>query len=200
MIVDGAWRKGGFAGARYPGRRKGCIRMILKQKAFLVSLVFTLMLVPVLAMAGSPSSVISAFMCPCGSCDEALITCECPESDEYRGQILDMMDSGYSQEQIVQDFVGRFGTSVLAAKVPSTLGSRFQVNKRTVGFIFLGTSLFLVAFASGRYLKFQPQPAAKAKKSGSRKEHPGSSKKARKKKKPQTNDFDDDLMDDYLHD
>jgi cytochrome c-type biogenesis protein CcmH/NrfF len=174
--------------------------MIPKQKAFLVSLVFTLMLVPVLAMAGSPSSVISAFMCPCGSCDEALITCECPESDEYRGQILDMMDSGYSQEQIVQDFVERFGSSVLAAKVPSTLGSRLQANKRTAGFVFLGTSLFLLAFASGRYLKFQTPAPLKAKESRPRKERQVSSKKTKKKKKPRTTDFDDDLMDDYLHD
>ena len=179
--------------------------MISKRAGFLVPLVFTLLLVsvwmvPVLATAGSPSSVISNFMCPCGSCTEALLTCECPESDEYRGQILDMMDSGYSNDQIVQDFVGRFGTSVLAAKVPSTVGSRLSFSKRNVGFALLALSLFLVAFASGKYLKFQPDAPARSRKNSSKKNRSVSSKKAKGKKKPRNDDFDDDLMDDYLHD
>ncbi|UCF89227.1 MAG: hypothetical protein JSV70_03010, partial [bacterium] len=82
----------------------------MKRPSWLVViLVIAALSIPAVSLAVSASKVTLNFMCPCGSCDEALSTCECPSSDGYRSQIAGMLGSGYSEEQIIEDFRGRFG-------------------------------------------------------------------------------------------
>lgn len=110
--------------------------------------------IPHFSHAVSASAVTLNFMCPCGTCDEALSTCECPQSDGYRAQIAGMVGRGYSEEQIIQDFKNQFGPDVLianAAMAPRAGGELF--NSKNFGFLLLLASVSLVAFSLGHYTK-----------------------------------------------
>ena len=170
--------------------------------AAVLLLAFVLML-PAVSLALSSSRVTLNFMCPCGTCDEALSTCECPSSDGYRSQIAGMVGRGYSEEQIIQNFKGQFGPSVLitnAALAPNSEGRVF--NKKTFGIILLLASFSLVAFSLGKYMNAAPSPAPARRK---KKRNPGASGKpakgkAKRENRPQKgfdDDVDDDLLDDY---
>jgi len=116
--------------------------------------------IPQFSHAVSASAVTLNFMCPCGTCDEALSTCECPQSDGYRSQIAGMVGQGYTEEQIIQDFKGRYGPDVLianAAMAPNATGQ--LLSKRTFGFLLLLASVSLVAFSLGKYAKSAPSSA-----------------------------------------
>jgi hypothetical protein len=175
--------------------------------AAVLSVVFILML-PAVSSALSASKVTLNFMCPCGSCDEALSTCECPSSDGYRSQIAGMVGSGYTEEQIIQNFKGQFGPSVLianAALAPDSGGLLSKAsNKKTVGIILLLASFSLVAFSLGKYMNTgpSPAPARRRKKSSPRASgHPGKGKK-KQDDRPQKrfrDGVDNELLDDYDH-
>lgn len=158
---------------------------------------FILML-PAVSSALSASQATLSFMCPCGSCDEALSTCECPSSDGFRSQIAGMVGRGYTEDQIAQDFVGRFGPSVLianAALAPNAVKGPF--NKKTFGYMFLVGGFALAVFTVGRYTgkSSAPQssrgrsPSKARKKKGSGKKSQGNSRRFRE-------GIDDDLLDD----
>jgi hypothetical protein len=171
--------------------------------ALLITIV--ILIVPAITLALSPSKVTLNFMCPCGTCDEALSTCECPQSDGFRSQIAGMVGRGYSEEQIIQDFNGRFGPSVLianAALAPNSgsLVSRAS-NKKTIGYIFLFGSFGLIAFSLGKYMKAAPSPAPARRKKNRSSGAPGKQAKGQGKRKnrPQKgfrDGIDDDLLDD----
>jgi hypothetical protein len=169
-----------------------------------IAITLTLIL-PVSTLAVSASAVTLNFMCPCGACDEALSTCECPQSDEFRSEIAGMVGRGYSEEQIVQDFRGRFGPSVLitnAALAPGSEGLLSKSsNKKTFGFILLLASFSLVAFSLGKYMKAAPSPAPAKRKKRSSHKASGNPAKGKKKRenRPQKGfrvGIDDDLLDD----
>ena len=175
----------------------------LSTKAVLL-VVFVLML-PAVSSALSASKVTLNFMCPCGSCDEALSTCECPSSDGYRSQIAGMVGRGFSEDQIIQNFKGQFGPSVLianAALAPDSGGLLSKAsNKKTFGIILLLASFSLVAFSLGKHMNAAPSsaPARGRKRSSPR----PSGKPAKGKKKPENrpqrgfrDGIDDDLLDD----
>ena len=181
--------------------------MHLKKKfpvfAIAVALIF---LVPASALAVSTSQVTLNFMCPCGTCDEALSTCECPSSDGYRSQIAGMVGSGYSEEQIIQNFKGQYGPSVLianAALAPNSEGLLSKApSKKTIGVILLLASFSLVAFSLGKYMNAAPSPASARRKT---KHRPKVSSKPAKRAGKTDNrphkgfddGVDDDLLDDY---
>jgi hypothetical protein len=174
--------------------------------ALLVAVV--ILLIPALTLALSASKVTLNFMCPCGSCDEALSTCECPSSDGYRSQIAGMVGSGYTEEQIIQNFKGQFGPSVLisnAALAPNSGGLLSKVStKKSFGIILLLASFSLVAFSLGKYMNAgpSPAPARRRKKSSPRASgHPGKEQKKRddRPEKRFRDGVDNELLDDYDH-
>lgn len=173
----------------------------MKRPSWLVViLVIAALSIPAVSLAVSASKVTLNFMCPCGSCDEALSTCECPSSDGYRSQIAGMLGSGYSEEQIIEDFKGRFGPEVLianAAMAPNAGGRTFD--KKVFGFILLILSFSLAAFGLGKYMRPAPVPArrrekgrrtAPDKKPDKPRRRSGSGKRFRE-------GVDDELLDDY---
>ena len=169
-----------------------------------VLLVAFILILPAVSSALSPSKVTLNFMCPCGSCDEALSTCECPQSDGFRSQIAGMVGRGYNEDQVIQDFRGRFGPDVLianAALAPNSGGLLSKAsNKKTFGIILLIASFSLVAFSLGKYIS-APTPVPARRKS---KQRPQASSKASKRtekreSRPQEgfrDGIDDDLLDD----
>jgi hypothetical protein len=170
-----------------------------------IMLAFILML-PAVSSALSASKVTLNFMCPCGTCDEALSTCECPSSDGYRSQIAGMVGRGNSEEQIIQNFKGQFGPSVLianAALAPSSEGLLSKAsNKKTIGIVFLLASFSLVAFSLGKYMNAAPSPVSARRKTKNR---PKISSKPAKRAGNRENrpekgfrdGVDEELLDDY---
>ncbi len=165
-------------------------------------IMIVILLVPALTLALSPSKVTLNFMCPCGSCDEALSTCECPSSDGYRSQIAGMVGRGYTEEQIIQNFKGQFGPSVLitnAALAPNSEGRVF--NKKTFGIILLLASFSLVAFSLGKYMRAAPSPSpAKRRKKQRPQASSKTPKRTGKRESKPTKGFRDGIDDDLLDD
>ncbi len=171
-------------------------------------IMIVILLVPALTLALSPSKVTLNFMCPCGTCDEALSTCECPSSNGYRSQIAGMVGRGYTEEQVIQDFRGRFGPQVLianAALAPNSGGLVSKAsNKKTFGIILLLASFSLVAFSLGKYMRAAPSPSqakrrAKQRPKASSKASKRTGKRESKPGKGFRDGVDDDLLDDYDH-
>ena len=174
-----------------------------------VLLVAFILMLPAVSSALSPSKVTLNFMCPCGTCDEALSTCECPSSDGFRSQIAGMVGNGYSEEQIIQNFKGQFGPSVLianAALAPNSGGLLSKAsNKKTFGIILLLASFSLVAFSLGKYMNAAPARAPAKRRT---KQRPQTSSKASKRTEKRESrpgkgfrdGVDDELLDDYDHD
>ena len=180
------------------------MRSSSSSKILLIAIV--ILVIPALAFALSASKVTLNFMCPCGTCDEALSTCECPQSDGYRSQIAGMVGSGYSEEQVIQDFKGRYGPSVLianAALAPNSEGLLSKApSKKTFGFILLLASFSLVAFSLGKYTKTAPSPAparhrAKQRPKASSKASKRTGKRENRPQKGFDDGVDNDLLDDY---
>lgn len=145
-------------------------------------LLVIILAIPAVSSALSPSKATLNFMCPCGTCDEALSTCECPQSDGFRSQIAGMVGRGYSEDQIIQDFTGRFGPQVLVANAAMKPDSGSLLSgsssKRTFGYILLGASISLIAFSLGRYMQPSAPPVGKRPDKASRSR--SASKSARK--------------------
>lgn len=168
--------------------------------------VVLILMLPASSLALSASKVTLNFMCACGTCDEALSTCECPQSDDYRAMVFNMVGQGYTEEQIVQDFVGRWGPSILVvntAAVPRSIESRFS--SRTVGFVLILFGVTFAAFLFGRHFQRSPAPikaeTAKStrKRSGSSKQRSSTKKQSGKRTRFQDG-VDDHLLDDYTED
>jgi cytochrome c-type biogenesis protein CcmH/NrfF len=161
-------------------------------------LVAFVLVLPAVSSALSASQATLNFMCPCGSCDEALSTCECPSSDGFRSQIAGMVGRGYTMDQITQDFVGRFGPSVLianAAIAPNAVKSPF--NKKIFGSLLVIGGFTLAVFTIGRQMGKSSVPQSARGRSSNRPR-----KKKRSGNKTQGNSrrfregIDEDLLDD----
>jgi len=172
---------------------------------FLFSIVLTFS-IPVFADAASATEVTLNFMCPCGTCDEALSTCECPQSDGFRSQIAGMVGQGYTEDQIVQDFTNRFGPGVLITNAAMAPGaSEGGSGKNTFGFILLLGSFTLAAFGLGRYMRPATPPAPAGRKPKSRTRAQLSSRSSdnsgekRKTSQASCGEVDEELLDDYIY-
>jgi hypothetical protein len=119
-----------------------------------------------------------------------------------------MVGRGYTEEQVIQDFRGRFGPQVLianAALAPNSGGLVSKAsNKKTFGIILLIASFSLVAFSLGKYMNAAPARAPAKRRA---KQRPKASSKASKRtgkreNRPQKgfrDGVDDELLDDYDH-
>jgi len=97
-----------------------------------------------------------------------------------------MVGRGYSEEQVIDDFKGRFGPEVLIANAAMAPGEGENVfNKRTIGFVFLLASISLVAFSLGRYMTPASSPSSGRRRSAPRPRKVSSAEaKSRKKREP----------------
>lgn len=178
-----------------------------------IPVIFVLvLLLPSITFALSPFKVALNFMCGCGSCDETLSECECPQSDGYRADLEDMVNRGMSEDQIINEFVSRFGSSVLVANAAAAPPSRSfdrdgGLDKRTVGIMLVVFGLSLAGVMMFKYARPAPQPSGRGRSSGkrrppetrARKRSSGPEKKKRRDSGFRDGD-DDDLLDDYFHD
>jgi cytochrome c-type biogenesis protein CcmH len=98
-------------------------------------------------------------ICPCG-CNQILLECNhvgCAYSDRMRGELQSMLDQGKSDEAVVQEFVLKYGNTILAA--PTTTG--FNLVAWIVPFLVLGTASFFAAVLVRRWRSgTDPLPAA----------------------------------------
>ena len=170
--------------------------------------VFLVLLFPVSSSALSASQVVLDFMCPCGTCSEALSTCECPESDKYRALIGRMVGSGKTEQQIVDYFVGQWVSSVLVTSAGLVPGTSAGSKNRSMGYILVMIGISLAAFTAGKYFRTSPpSPARRSSGRGpsgkGRKGNPRSGKPSNRRSRGRREGFrdgvDDDLLDDYIH-
>ncbi len=130
----------------------------MQKRAYLpviLIMVMSMLVVPVSALAITASGVTLNFMCGCGTCTETLTACECPQSDEYRAQITKMVAQGWSENQIIEDFVNRFGESVLvvnAGAAPKSYGGGSGAVAKTYGSKSNSVAIFLIGFGMAAFL------------------------------------------------
>jgi hypothetical protein len=119
-----------------------------------------------------------------------------------------MVGSGYTEEQIIQNFKGQFGPSVLisnAALAPNSGGLLSKVStKKSFGIILLLASFSLVAFSLGKYMNAGPSPAPARRRKKSNPKASGRPASGKKKggNRPQKgfrDGVDNELLDDYDH-
>ena len=103
--------------------------------------------------AGDTAARFSALghgmICACG-CNQILLECNhvgCQYSDRMRGELQHMLDKGMGDEAIVQEFVLKYGNTILAA--PTTSG--FNLVAWVVPFLVLGTATFFAAILVKRW-------------------------------------------------
>src|SRR5437660_10831604 len=95
-------------------------------------------------------------MCVCG-CSQILLECNhvgCKYSDRMRGELMEALDRGDSDDLTLQAFVQKYGTTVIAA--PSNKG--FNRVAWVMPFLALGLGLTTVVFIV-RAWKNRPTPA-----------------------------------------
>jgi len=71
-----------------------------------------------LAGAATLSDIEKQLMCMCG-CGMVLSSCQCGTAEDFRAEIQAKLDQGVPPNQIIQDFVARYGETVLAAPTKS---------------------------------------------------------------------------------
>lgn len=170
--------------------------------------ILSLLIVAPYAHAVTASSATLNFMCACGSCDEALSTCECPQSDNYRSEIVQMVTKGWSEQQIIEDFVFRYGESVLvvnAGATPQVFGGNPVSTTRVGGSKSNTVAVFLIGFGAAAFIfagvklfsssKSSNQRSRNTRPRGNRKS--GSKKRSSKGRSRSRKDDDDEyLLDD----
>lgn len=64
--------------------------------------------------------VAGKLACYCGTCPHLVVTrCGCSVADQIMADIQKMIDSGQSEDQIIQSYVAQYGQTVLAAPTKS---------------------------------------------------------------------------------
>jgi cytochrome c-type biogenesis protein CcmH len=89
------------------------------------------------AMATTVSEVEKHLMCTCG-CTMALYTCECQTAVKMRAEIAGLIDSGMNKDQILKQYVARYGEKILSA--PTKSG--FNLTAWVLPFLVLGLATF----------------------------------------------------------
>ena len=60
--------------------------------------------------------VASKLSCYCGSCPHLVVTeCGCGTADQIKADIQKLIDSGMTEDQIIQSYIDKYGATVLAA-------------------------------------------------------------------------------------
>ena len=58
--------------------------------------------------------------CYCGTCPHLVVTkCGCSTADQIMGEIQQMIDAGQSEDEILKNYVAKYGQTVLAAPTKS---------------------------------------------------------------------------------
>lgn len=104
----------------------------------------------------------NGMICACG-CNQILLQCNhvgCAYSERMRGELQLMLDRGMSDEAVIQEFVLKYGNTILAA--PTTSG--FNLVAWVVPFLVLGLATFFAALVVRRWKSGEPlaAPAASA--------------------------------------
>jgi cytochrome c-type biogenesis protein CcmH len=90
------------------------------------------------------------FMCICGGCNQVLMNCNhvgCPSREAMMKDIGRQIDGGSENDQVVEYFIGKYGTSVLSA--PPASG--FNLTAWIMPFAALGIGLVVAIVFIRRY-------------------------------------------------
>ena len=120
---------------------------------------------PQRAEAATPEEikvVAKDLVCLCGSCNrESLATCTCTEfAVPERDKIGAALDGGKNHDEIVADFVSRFGQMVLASPPPT--GYRLLAWIAPITALILGVFLVRTVLLKWRKEQVQTQPVSAA--------------------------------------
>lgn len=85
------------------------------------------------------SDVTNSLMCTCG-CSMVLYSCQCGTADNMKSDIQQRIDNGQSKDQILDNYVDRYGEVILAA--PPKEG--FNLSAWVLPFIAIGGAAFLI--------------------------------------------------------
>lgn len=70
-------------------------------------------------LAASPDlvrSIMTQLMCTCG-CNMVSASCECSTADGIKADVIKKLDQGWTQQQILDEYVRQYGTKELSAPV-----------------------------------------------------------------------------------
>ena len=82
---------------------------------------FVIFLLPFPLHALTSRDIEGDIMCICkDNCGKVLVNCTCGTSEEYRKEIMAMINAGKTKQEIIQHYIDRFGEKVLAS--PSKSG------------------------------------------------------------------------------
>jgi len=111
-----------------------------------------------LAGAVTLSDIEKQLMCMCG-CGMVLSSCQCGTAEEFRAEIQAKLDQGIPPNQIIQDFVARYGETVLAAPTKSGFNLTAWVTPFVAVLLGLFTLFWIVrALAQRHRLQTVPPP------------------------------------------
>ena len=129
-----------------------------------------LALVSVIALALSPSvlafdaaafnEAAETILCDCGCHPQSVAACTCGRAAEMREEIRELVVSGMSGEQVIDDYVARYGEKILIA--PEASGFNLLVWLGPLALLVLGVAslVLLVRRWSPRPSTEDSQPAA----------------------------------------
>ncbi len=134
-------------------------------KRFLTSSLFLFVWTTVLAGAVTLSDIEKQLMCMCG-CGMVLSSCQCGTAEEFRTEILTKLEQGIPPDQIIQDFVARYGETVLAAPTKSGFNLTAWITPFVALILGLSALFWIVRTLAQRYRlqTVSPPPGA---------QHPG---------------------------
>jgi cytochrome c-type biogenesis protein CcmH len=136
------------------------MRCFLKFRALFVLLTCVIIL---LGAGGSTrvDKLGHRMMCPCG-CNQILLECNhvgCPYSDRMRGELVAAVDNGKSDSDVLQFFVEKYGTMVLAA--PTKTGFDRMAWLMPYLALMLGVGIVVLAVRSWKIrLAVAPPPSS----------------------------------------
>jgi len=87
-------------------RRQKCLILLV--------LIVSLFVINVVATATTVSEVEKGLMCYCG-CNMTLYSCECADAAQMRSDIQKMIDQGMTKDEIIKNYVKKYGNTILAS-------------------------------------------------------------------------------------
>ncbi len=112
-------------------------------KLFFVLLLVVSLLAPVLGYALITSDIEPELMCDCG-CGDILVNCTCERSEEFRGIINGMIQSGKTKKEVIASFVAQFGEVILSSPPASGFNLVAYIAPGVALFIGLGVAVVFV--------------------------------------------------------
>lgn len=130
---------------------------------FLSLFVLSVLVVPALAQDGNSvtddevNEVAKKLYCPV--CENIpLEYCGTAACDDWRYEIRLQLEAGLSEQEIVEDFIARFGDRVVGVPQDPLLAAISMV----VPILMIGASLLAVLFLGVRWVRNRPEPTAVA--------------------------------------